>query len=456
MATPLVIQQFVPVASVEFAYHGQHTTFVNTDDDLVQWTTQRTTSGQPGQWTVTLVDRLIHGHSWAQEIPPGAYVEIRADNTASATLPIRMRGFVTGSQYGWTIGQTGGPTRTIQIMGEDYTWLYFSMQIMYLWQSLRRTALKEAALSINGVGLHANWGVPTGLMTPREFIDSINQHVLLSPTHGLLTGYRHYMTDVVPDPTWSVTIDNDHLFSMVNTTIQSYQGPLWSLMAYYATPGLSEMFMFDAESGPIGTFRVAPFYNVDQPNTLADLAVAPYLPTVGLDPAEVSSVQTGYSDQEVANFFLVQPDATGSLALKGVASYLNPAPHGNPREDLISQAQYGMRPLLIQTPLLSLLTTGGVPKASELLRGQASQMATYLYQTQHANQTLASGTIQAHGRPYWMPGRYVEIPHIGKYYLQGVAETFQCVGAASPSWLATLSVVRGQVSSLDVVPDLGG
>jgi len=455
MPQSLVLQQYVPQSTVTFFY-GEHSTSVSPDNDLIQWTTQRTTSGQPGQWTVTLVDRLVHGHTWADEIPPGAYVEIRADNTAQTPLPIRMRGFVTSAQYTWTIGQTGGPTRAIQIMGEDYTWLYYSMNIMYLWQSLQRTALKEAALTISGVGLHANWGVPTGLMTPREFIDSINQHVLLSPRHGLLTGYRRYMTDAVPDPVWTVTIDNQNLFSMVNTAIQSYQGPLWSLMTYYASPGLSEMFLFDTDAAPVGVFRVAPFYNVDVPDTLADLAIAPYLSDVGLDPAEVSGVQTGYSQNEVYNFFLVEPDATGSTTLQGIASYLNPAPLGNPRQDVISQAQYGYRPLLLQTPLLSVLTTGGVKKDQGLLRTQASAMATYLYQTQHANQTLASGTITVHGRPYWMPGRYLTIPQVGRYYLQGVQETFQAVGAPAPSWIATLSVVRGQVTSLDVVPSEGG
>ncbi len=50
MTQALTITQFVPVASVESSYHGQHTAFVNTDGDLIQWTT----SGQSGQWTVTL------------------------------------------------------------------------------------------------------------------------------------------------------------------------------------------------------------------------------------------------------------------------------------------------------------------------------------------------------------------------------------------------------------------
>lgn len=445
------------MSTVTFYYGGRQPTTVTVTNDLIQWTTQRTTSGQPGQWTVTLVDRLVNGRSWAETIPPGAYVEIRAARTPQAgTLPIRMRGFVTGAQYTWSIGTTGGPTRSVQISGEDYTWLYYSMQIQYLWQGLQRMALKEAALTISGVGLHANWQVPTTLMTPREFIDSINQHVLLSPTHGLLIGYRHYMSDAAPDPQWAVTVDNQSLFSLVNTTIQSFQGPLWSLMSYYATPGLTELFLFDTDAGPQGTFRVAPFYNVDAPDTLADLAVNPFLPAVTLNPADVATLQTGYSDQEVFNFFLVEPDTTGSLSLLGLAAYLNPAPLGNPREDVISQAQYGLRVLEIQTPLLSLLSVGGVKKDAQLLRTQASAMATYLYQTQHANQTLASGTITVHGDPAWMPGRYVEIPAVGRYYLQGVQETFQAIGAPSPSWTATLSVTRGQVTSLDVVPTEGG
>jgi hypothetical protein len=250
---------------------------------------------------------------------------------------------------------------------------------------------------------------------------------------------------------WTVTVANEHLFSLMNTTLQSFQGPLWSLMTYYATPGLTEMFLYDGPDAPHGVFRVAPFYNVDAPDRLASLASSPELGSVTLDPAQVSGSQLGYSDLDVLNFFLIQPDTTGSLTISTLAAYLQQG--GNPREDATSQQVYGYRPMMVSTPLLSVLTKDAKKQHAGILRQQASAMATYLYQTQHANQTLASGTITVHGQPEWIPGRYLEIPDVGRYYLQGVQETFQAVGAPQPSWLATLSVTRGQVATLDVVPE---
>jgi len=172
---------------------------------------------------------------------------------------------------------------------------------------------------------------------------------------------------------------------------------------------------------------------------------------VTLDPAQVSGSQLGFSAQEVLNFFLTWPDNTGSSVLPiGMVNFLKAGK--NPLVDTESMNVFGYRPLTVTTPLVGLSPTQG---SLAKLQALAEEFTAYLYATQHQNQDLASGTITVHGQPEWIPGRYLDIPDVGRYYLQGVSEQFQAVGAASPSWMATLSVVRGQVQELDVIPNAG-
>ncbi len=448
MPQSLVIEQFVPQTTVTFYYGGQQNTVSSVDDDLILWTTQRTTSGQPGQWTVTLTDRFVQGHSWAQEIPRMAYVEIRAGNTAQRPLPIRMRGFVTSPTRSWTIGQTGGPSRNIVIAGEDYTALFYNYSVQYLWQMMTKGSQKEMA--VLSFGLSYNYGLPMTSLQPRQFLEALLQHIFLNPAKGYLPHLQAAMSSAIPGIAVHCTVPN--AVKLPTTTIQSWQGPLWDLLSYFATAPLTEFFIFDDVEEPVLTFRIPPFYDMDRPNTLATPAVAPYLDAVTLDPAQVSGSHLGFSSQEVLNFFLTWPDNTGSSVLPtGMVNFLKAGK--NPLVDTASMDVFGYRPLTVTTPLVGLSPTQG---SLTQLQALAEEFTAYLYATQHQNQDLASGTITVHGQPEWIPGRYLDIPDVGRYYLQGVSEQFQAVGAASPSWLATLSVVRGQVSSLDVVPDLGG
>ncbi len=445
----LIIEPFLPLTEVSFFYGGSRHVVSSADDDLIEWTCQRSTSGQPGQWTVSLVHRLVNGHSWAEEIPRQAYCEIRAGNDHRQNpLPIRMRGFVSTTTPGWSIGPKGGPTRSVTIAGEDYTKLFHNFQIQYLWQTM--TAASQKKMAVLRFGLDYNFHIPQVSVHPRQFVQLILDHVFDAPNTGYLPHLRESISPHIPGIALHCTVPN--AVELPTLTIQSWQGPLWNLLSYFASAPLTEFFIFDDTAGPVLTFRIPPFYDMDHPNQLATLVVEPYLPAIALDPAQTSGVDVGYSDQEVSNFFLIWPDNTGSSVLPvGMVNFLKAGK--NPLIDEESMHVFGFRPMEVTTPLVGLSPTQG---STAQLQMRAEQFAAYLYQTQHRNQDLASGTIQVHGQPEWIPGRYLEIPNVGRYYIQGVQEQFQAVGAAQPSWQATLSVTRGQVSSLDVVPEPGG
>lgn len=425
MAQPITYRSFYPRAKIDvWTQKGKHYS-LEPMADVVKFTTHRSVDSSPGTWSITLTARSdAEGNSWAKRILPMDYVEIRAG--FADPLPIRMRGFVDNAMQSWHIGGTGGPSRRITLNGRDFTKLAIVNQIKYVWQSDPTAALFQ------NWGLTQTYGIKALISTADSFCRAIVDHIF----RPFLMGLREQTDMPVPDIKLDVTVPEQFAIPML--TIEPYSGSFWNLFRYFQSPPMGEAFFYDADDGPHLVFRMAPFK--DESGQFVLPASAPALGEIPLDLQTDSGQDIGRSDNEVYNYFFVYSDVMPLGTMTQVAFV---KPGVNPRIRQGSIDTFGFRPMSIDTAWVTPFITGD--GSSTPPTTAAGELAAYLLATQGHNETLASGSLQVHGSPDLIPGRYVSAPSEGlTWYLQTVDESFSWVGDANPRWTATLGVVRGQ------------
>ena len=463
---PISIRTLQPRAEITIhTTRGEVYTYQDLAADAVSLDLQRATDSSAGSFSLTLTARAYKDGTWADRIQPMDYVEIRAGNLSPSSyplgkLPMRFRGFVDISTQTFAIGPQGGPQRNVIVSGRDYTKLPMVSQIQYLWTNSLPSALAHAA---TGWGLSYNWGIKNSTTTMRGFVSNVLQHIFEGKGAGaqaefgaspFLPLFRQTGVDA-PTLIESVTVPDSYAINLY--TVQPYTGSLWNLFTYFATPPICESFIYDAETGPVLVVRIAPFKDLS--GKFVSPAIDPSTVSTQLGPVSLSTdliieQQIGWSDNEVLNYFFVYSDLA-QIGAGSQFSYATPqsiysppsSPGGflsgaNPTWNAGSTARFGFRPLNLDTPLVSAITT------SQNYLQNAVELAAYLGATQGHNEQLRSGTIVCHGSEDLIPGRYITVPYSEKtglsFYLESVSETFLFKGAQNPSWTAELGVTRGQ------------
>ena len=424
---PLVVQRFLPRADVQVWTKSGHHYHEDLMGDLVSMRLHRSTDGSPGTFALTLTARTFSDGSWASRVSAMDYVEIRAAN-APLQPQMRMRGFVDNAMQSYSIGASGGPTRSITINGRDFTKLFLINKIRYLWQTDPMAALAQQW------GLTMMWGIPYPTSTPAAFTKAIM---------GIMTPFvatLHKETGL-PIPGIATSVGIPQRFATPVSIVEPYTGPFWGLFTYFASAPLGEAFVYDSPESPVLVFRVAPFK--DAAGNIVSPAVPPELSPVEASLATAPGQDLGRSDNEVRNWFFTYAD-TASLFAYPQYAYVS---KGNPTINQPSIDTYGFQPQEVSTPWLTPFFESPGSKSPTVPQEQAIELAQYLLETQGHNELLASGSLEVHGSHDLIPGRYVAVPEEGlTFYLQTVDETFDFLGQSNPHWRATLGLVRGQPS----------
>ena len=114
----------------------------------------------------------------------------------------------------------------------------------------------------------------------------------------------------------------------------------------------------------------------------------------------------------------------------------------NPYWNSDSTKRFGLRPMNVDSPWVPFINVNGSYQSLSI------ELATFLGQTYGFNETLWSGSIQQHGDPLFIPGRYIGITDentgdLWSFYLESVTDTFNFKPSPEPGWTAQLGVTRG-------------
>lgn len=442
---PLIINSFSPQCEITaIADGGIHHVLT---PDAVTLTLIRSVDGGAGSFSLTLTaNQDARGHSWQDRLHPMDFLEIRVGNKRlpNGKLPIRMRAFVDSVSENFTMPTQGGPQRSVLITGRDYTKLFQSQNIQFLWSQ---------TLSSDGSfpGMSMNFGVPAdGKASVTSIVRTILDDVFLGVgskrDESFLPLYRGATGVKVPDIIPHLTVPDMYMAQYF--TINGYTGMFWDLMTYFTSQPLGEMFVYDAEEGPILVFRVAPFKGVN--GNIISPAQDPELPTIAVSPAVVTAYDLGRTDQQVLNYFFSMSDAAssnGSSALAYTTKKLDlltwtPFSGGgtsdNPYWNSRSVKKFGLKPINIGSPWIQLWT-----QKDGSARQNATVLSNFMGQAFGHNESLIAGQLSVHGNELFIPGRYIRFSDV-ELYLESVSEVFQFVGSSTPSWTATLNATRGQ------------
>lgn len=454
---PLVINSYTPQAEITAISDGGRQYALT--QDAVSLTTVRSVDGGAGSFSLQLTAaKDKRGLMWTDKIRAMDYLEIRAGNRRlpNGKLPVRMRAFVDSSSESLIMPKEGGPQRGILITGRDYTKLFQSQNVQYLWS---QTLPADGSFP----GLDMNFGVPSdGTAAIKDIAQTILDDVFLGK--GGKTGepflplYRGVTGINVPDIISHFSVPDN--FKAQYFTINAWTGPFWNLIDYLSSPPLGELFMYDSEAGPILVLRVVPLRDIS--GKIISPAQEPELPTIEIDPAMVSAYDLGRTDQQVLNYFFAMSDAASSggtvalnYATQGLdlfhwSPYVGSGKGDNPYWSSRSARKFGLKPLNIQTPWIQLWT-----QTDDSARQNAAVLSNYLGLAYDHNESLIGGEMTCHGSEHYIPGRYVKFSD-ALFYLEKVTETFNFIGSSSPSWAASLYLTRGQsVSGIAEQPEIG-
>jgi len=392
---PISVTTYTPTTSV--TVHTRNGDEYDVTGDLISWQTSKAiTSGQPtGTFTVNLVARSDTAGSWADKIRPMDYVEIRASKTGAQTpLPIIMRGFVTSSEQALQFDVSGGPQRQVTLTGQDFGKILTNWQILYLWQ-IHAVQSLYAAL---GYGLSGNFGIDATDSTPTKFFGQSMSHII-EPAVARL----QKINPAVPDLGLVVSIPERYQMPVV--AVESYTGSYWNLLQTFASPPFGELFVFDDADGPKLVARMAPYH------TLAGDYPPPGQPPM-LEPAiipaqDISAYDLERSDQDALSFFFTYSDAA-SLTGTSAASYVLPGGERNPVYYPATADLYGLRQEINDTPWVTMADVGN-PYSGSQATAIAGELNSWLAAVMKDNPEFLSGTIDCHGDPDLIVGRYVQI-----------------------------------------------
>lgn len=425
MPLPITMREYNP--QTQIVAHTWRGETLDITSSLFSWQRQKLLTSAPGTFTLALTAASdAKGHTLADRLRAMDTIEIRASRNGTridGELPIIMRGFIDAAELGTAMGSTGGPSEPrVIVSGRDYTKLMLEWQILYLFTQNTLAAkgnLKEILNNYAGFGLYGNFHLPI-VGAP---INTYMQEAFRNLMGPLQKGLHVYPYPELPELGTRFTFP-DLILNSFN--IASYTGSYWNLFQYLSSPPFGELFVIDEEAGPVLIGRGTAYQDIQ--------GRTPY-PGTKLDvTSEIESVQTDQTnrtDADVITYFLTWAANAQIVGPSSIPVVIPGFQNGILTE---KAALYGIRPLMLDTPWLSMTDPAILQHASTLNK--------WLVDVMGDNEAWWQGTIACHGSEDYRIGTYAREPKTGRvYYVAGITDNYNYEGNR---WDATLQVVRGR------------
>lgn len=423
MTLPVV--PYAPKARARF--YGPAGLLDVSDRDLLHVSTEAGVNNPTGKWSMRLTGRKVGGRGFIDRIAPMDYVEIELARVPSGggQLTLAMRGFVDNVQE--TIGGSG--SWDVSVNGRNFGKLLIQFQIYYL------TEIDPAASLIPQARLEVNFGIPGGVLAPRQFVELINQQII-SPNIAALREGNGQIPDL------ALAVDVPDRFGVNGFTVQPFTGSVWNLITQYASKPWIEVFVQDREAGPTLCYRFAPY--TDWSGTPAagfpcDVDVA------SVHPRDIEQISLGTSDNEVFTYYFTYPaySLLDRIAFKGEGLDLS----RNPFVDAAKFGRYGYRPFEQGTPLIPSLVGDAADLSAASnpdVIGLAGELNQWVVHNHQDNHRFLNGSMTIKGGGGIQPGMYVDLALLEKrLYVASVAHDFNIQAG---TYKTTLAVTRGRAA----------
>ncbi len=265
-----------------------------------------------GMFSVTLADKMpsFEAESLYALIEPMDVIEIRMARDTSiyagmgyeASMPLMMRGFVTeiSREEVMAGGLDARPSRVVVVSGQDYGKILTMMQIAYLPNMVTGQNLTTA------FKFYENYGVGSQVLQPAsEFVEDVVTKVINPFIGDMIQATTSQSTSGGSSPVSMFQIDatvQDGVVSAFGTQ-QWPGGTVWGLLAYYGDVGpWNELFVQDREDAPYIVYRPNPFKDASG-NFIQTITSPPM--TNSISDADIISISSGRSDENVANYYWV-------------------------------------------------------------------------------------------------------------------------------------------------------
>lgn len=394
---------------------------------LFAWSRTKSLTQAPGTFTLQLVPRAnAKGQTWNDLIKAQDIIEIRASKNGrliNGKLPIIMRGFVDAPSKNTQFAQSGGPSEPrITITGRDYTKLFLEWQILYLFtqNTLKKGGnLSDIAAQAAGFGLFANYRLPIFGASLNSYMTTAFDNIINPVQKGLKA---HPYPDF-PELTHRFTFPD---YKVNSFNVASYTGSYWNLFQYIASPPFGELFIIDEEDSPVLVGRATAYQDITGGTPSPGTKLASSGDILG-----VQSDDTDTTDADLSTYFLTWA-ADAQIIGPSTMPVVLPGLHNGV---LTSKSSlYGIKPLNIDTPWLSMTDKNIVTAASDL--------NLWLVETMGDNERWYQGTLTCHGDEDYTIGTYRREPVSNRqYYISSIQDSYNYEGNR---WDATLTVVRGR------------
>ncbi|MHB1418302.1 MAG: hypothetical protein ACYCX4_01755 [Bacillota bacterium] len=429
----LPVDRYTPVVDLKITVQNEAKDLT---PDFVKFTTHKGLGEPTGTWSIILKSRKDNqGKTWFDKIRPQDMVVIRFARLAKnkAKPPVIMRGFVDNVRETYAIDDQGKPHRAILINGRDYGKLLLVIKVYYLYE------LDPVASLLNDNRLEANFGIPSGELKPNQFIELVNEKIILPE----ITKMQKFNKYLMPLEIAASVAD----YYRVNTfQVQAFAGSVWNLMDYYSNIPWCELFVTEGETAPLLIFRPTPFKNRSGQYTQSGGTIT----EVPISKRDIETMDLGYSDNEAYSYFFTYATQAliskiafkaESVQLQSIEEGRNTSTPSNPTILEESLNKYGFRPLELESPFIPILQGN---KENEIMpkdvRDMSLRMNKWLVDVFGHNQDLRNGTITIKGYEEARIGRCLTIDDKEEYYIESVDHEVTAFETAK----STLGVTRGR------------
>lgn len=424
------VTQFTPQTQI-IAHTFRGETYDLTGD-LYSWTRRKGLSPSTGSFTLNLVPRK----DWAHLLQAMDYIEIRASKNGrkvNGKLPIIMRGFIDSVSMSTQMnGQNGPAEPRITITGRDYTKLLIQWQVLYLFTQntlnpgANDNTLIRAVNQGTGFGLYANYRIPNSPTSMNNFMNAVFQNMFRPLQQGLKKHNYPSFVEMIPDFTFPE-------YQVNSGPIASYTGSYLNLLQYVASAPFGELFIREDAKSPVLVGRMAPYKTItgETPRHGAKLASSGNIDAI-------QSINVERSDNDLYTYFLTWA-ADGQLLHMTMPTFLPGLSNGVLFE---KSTLYGISPLMIDTPWVSVLALGKQNSPSSPVLNLASDLNAWLIATMGDAQLFWNGSITCHGDETLQIGTYRTVPSTKQeFYIAGISDSYDY---ENNTWSASLNVVRGR------------
>lgn len=316
-----------------------------------------------------------------------------------ATLPIKMRGFVSQISRSQAMSTDGKPVRSVVVSGQDYGKIWQTYQILYLQAYAAGNALLTTYNLWEMFGVNAQNTMKAG-----EFVKAAVEKILNPHIKGFMPEHSPMPKEMKLD----ITVSH----GVVNNSYQGQQGSVYDLLKLYGDVGIwNELYTEDREDGVYVVYRPTPALSISKPKgaenrKIQDDAPDPIYVTVADE--DIQRIDTARTDSNVANFYwvnnqrydLIDDIYRKLLAIKDSDTTVNLKDYPN-----AAVKYYGVRPMFGETQQsdddVKSLTTGldkdGQAKRSERFEAWIDNRRRLMVEMNKDNVVLESGSARIKG-----------------------------------------------------------